>query len=113
MQLAEIGVVREGGLFADGTGTRVRDALVTTKAGDLYLSWAFIVDGKVIADDRELKLRGLWNALAERRNAGGLVLVVARVSAETTLEQARSRYGDLAAGALGRAAGLLTPRSQV
>ena len=91
---------------------RVVESVVSNATGRLYLVYAYVLDGDVIASDYQVKWRTLRNVLSERRSNGGIVVVAARIADGDTLDAVRERYRDFVDRALPLAAALLGGRTK-
>jgi hypothetical protein len=71
------------------------DGVVSGARGRLYVVYAYVVDGEVLANDYQVKWRTLRNVVSERRSNGGFVVVAAKIGPGETVDAVRARYGDL------------------
>ena len=105
--LSSLGLSRQASTSRLTGQGRVRDVLVSSGTDTIYVTYSYILDGRVIADDYEAKLRTTWNALADRRSNGAIVVVAAKVGSAEPIDAVRVRLGDFMEGALGLSAALL------
>jgi EpsI family protein len=83
--------------------------LIARKGMDRFLiSYAYILDGQVVADDVEAKLRMTWNVMAQRRSNGGIVIVAGRLGSGEDVEAARAGLRAFVEAALPPSAALLS-----
>jgi EpsI family protein len=88
----------------------VMDGVVSSARGRLYVVYAYVVDGEVLASDYQVKWRTLRNVVSERRSNGGFVVVAAKIGAGDTVDAVRARYRDLVDRVLPLAAALMGGR---
>jgi len=113
-ELAGSGLVDQLGARSAGprgvaAGT-VMDGVVSGTRGRLYVVYAYIVDGDVLANDYQVKWRTLRNVVSERRSNGGFVVVAAKIGPGETIDAVRARYRDLVDRVLPLAAALMGGR---
>jgi EpsI family protein len=83
--------------------------LIARKGLDRFLiTYAYLLDGEVVADDVGAKLRTTWSVLAERRSNGGILVVSSRLQNNEDVEAARAAVREFVQVAMPLSAALLS-----
>ncbi len=85
---------------APGRTGRLNDFIAEIGGRTFHVSYWYVLDGRLVADDYRAKLLTAWSALVHGRTNGGVVEVKTQVPPHTSLAEARRRDRSLVDGTI-------------